>query len=580
MLYFQLFIFLLLIIFLGSFIKKDFIRKFFLLITSYIFILDLMAVFSKKTHIDYAFIANIDRNIIDISLKQFKFQIILFFSTIFLFSFFIFKFEKKFFLQIKIKLKKTITFLLFIITFLPNGIGYNFFTTFLFDFPQKIKLPEEVLEELGIKNKFIYGNNISAFSGKNVVFIYLESLEKGFLDNELFKNLTPNLNNLKKDWSFYDNYKSAFGSTWTMGALYSTQTGLPTTFGLQGNNIFNNICEIDVPSIGNILKKAGYNQIFINGPDLKFAGVGNFFRYQGFIPFGNQELSSEYDRSDWGVRDFDVFKEAKKWYLKLSKENKPFNLTILTVDTHFPKGIPDKRFKKMFPNTKDIEYTVQSVDYLVGDFINFLKKQPNFKNTIVYILPDHCIMGDEYVTPCVKILKKKERGLFLLTNAPKETVPNILTFYDLPQLFLKGIQVKTNVKFFKELIPNFNIENKRELLKLQELNLSLNHFKTIKENIEIIKNNNLFEVFIDGKKFESFNLDKYTKKYYPIDTNGNIKGNFLVEKEIVTPEMDFSKSKNKLEIMLDENGEPFIYFLKNNVIKLKKKKIELHELTK
>lgn len=578
MLYLQVFIFLLLIIFLGSFIKRDLIRKIFLLITSYIFTLDLMAIFSKKTHIDYAFIANIDFSIVDISLKHFKLQITLFFLTIFLCSFLVLKCEKKFFSHFKIKFRKTITLLLLILTFLPNGVGYTFFTTILFDLPHKIKAPKEALDKLGIKDKFVYGKDITATSGKNVVFIYIESLEKGFLDSELFNDLTPNLNKLRKKWSFYDNYKSAFGSTWTMGALYATQTGLPTIFGLQGNNIFNNICEMEVPSIGNILKKAGYNQVFINGPDLKFAGVGNFFRYQGFKTFGSDELSSKYDRSNWGVRDMDVFKEAKKWYLKLSKENKPFNLTILTVDTHFPNGVPDKRFKKMFPNTKDVEYAVQSVDYLIGDFIRFLKKQSNYKDTVIYILPDHCIMGDESVTPAVKILKKQERGLFLLTNAPKENTGEILTFYDLPRIFLNGMQVKTNVRFFKELIPNFDTENKREMLKLQELNLSLNRFKTIKKSIEVIKSNDIFEVFIDGEKFDSFKLDDETKKYYPMDNDGNLKGNFLVEREVITPGMDLSKSRNKIEVMIDETGEPFIYFLRDNVVKLKKKKIKIEEI--
>lgn len=579
MLYLQGIIFLILSIYIGSFIKRGFFRKCFLILASYIFTLDLMAILSKGSHLNYEFIANIDLSIVELALKNFKLQLSLFFMVIFFWTFVIFKYESFLYSHLKLKFRKIITITLLAISFLPNGVGYTFFSTLIFDLmPQRIETPEKVLADLGIEKKFIYGKNIKATPGKNVVFIYLESLEKGFLDNTLFNNLTPNLNRLKNEWSFYDNYKSLYGSTWTMGALYATQTGLPTIFGLQGNNIFNNICELEVPSIGAILKKAGYNQIFIKGADLNFSGVGNFFRYQGYKAFGDKELSKTYPRSSWGVKDKDVFEEAKKWYLKLSKENKPFNLTVLTVDTHFPDGIFDDRFKNMFPNDKGIEYSVKATDYLVGDFIDFLKKQPNFKDTVVYILPDHCIMGDESVTPCTKILNKKERGLFLITNAPKKDILGDLTFYDLPRIFLNGMQVTTNVKFFKELLPNFDIENKHKTLKLKNLNLALNHFKSIKNNIEIKVLKNNIDLYIDNELFDRFTLNSENKKYFPLDDDGNIRGNFLVEKEVVTPGMDLSKCKNKIEIMLNEKGEPYIYYLRKNKLKIVKKKIEIKEI--
>ena len=40
----------------------------------------------------------------------------------------------------------------------------------------------------------------------------------------------------------------------------------------------------------------------------------------------------------WGHEDEILYKRAKKQLEQLSSSDKPFNLTMLTVDTHFPRG--------------------------------------------------------------------------------------------------------------------------------------------------------------------------------------------------------------------------------------------------
>ncbi|MGL5903078.1 MAG: LTA synthase family protein, partial [Cetobacterium sp.] len=347
---------------------------------------------------------------------------------------------------------------------------------------QKMTLQKALIDLEINPEEYIGKDKIEAKRGKNIVIIYLESFEQNWLDNSLFlgKELVPNLKNRmnNKEWTVFSNYISLPGSTWTLGAQYSTLTGVPTYFGFEGNTVFQTIKKYNGVSVGNILEKADYNQVYMNGSSLEFAGHGKMYNFFGFKTYGRDELPKYYLQHDWGIKDKDLFEEAKKKYLELSKKEKPFNLTLLTVDSHFPKGYPDERLLEKIPrkDLSSLEYVIKSTDYLLDDFIKFLEKQENYKDTVVYILPDHLLMGSEKLVPEVKNLKQKERKLFFMTNA--NSLSNMdtkekISLYDIPILILKGIEVDTNYKFLKELNPNLDIKNENISNKISALNLSL-----------------------------------------------------------------------------------------------------------
>ena len=69
---------------------------------------------------------------------------------------------------------------------------------------------------------------VSKGNGKNIILIVLESMEKNFLDEELFPGLTPNLNRLKNspDSLFFELDNSA---SCTADAIFQMLYGMPTT---------------------------------------------------------------------------------------------------------------------------------------------------------------------------------------------------------------------------------------------------------------------------------------------------------------------------------------------------------------
>lgn len=339
----------------------------------------------------------------------------------------------------------------------------------------------DLLQNLGANDKYIFEKEIKAEHGKNIIIIYCESLENGYFDNNLFPNLMPKINELiaNDEVIYYKNYENCIGSGWTIGALYTTQTGLPCFFGTNGNTIFSRIKDSKLLSYAKVLESAGYNNIFLSSSNLNFAGTGNMMKILGYDVKNFDQFDIPYSKTGWGVHDKDLFEQAKIEYDKLSKIHKPFNLTLLTVDTHFTKGVPDERLSNIVSKqfTMDtIEYSVNSLDYLIYDFYQYVKSQSNSDNTEIVILGDHPLMGTEGNTPAVKRLKKSPRNITLISSKKSNLydINDKLRYYDIPYFILDIADVKSNAVFSKKLFLDMSPEKiEKENALFTNLNLKL-----------------------------------------------------------------------------------------------------------
>ena len=339
---------------------------------------------------------------------------------------------------------------------------------------------EQILSKLGAQGEYLATNKVTAQKGKNLVVIYCESLEANCLQNKNFVNEVPNLNNLiAQGWQSHDNYKCVDGADWTVGALYSTQTGLPAYLGANSDTLFGGVRQSDAVSYAGVLKQAGYKNLLLSNGDMNFAGTGNIMSCFGYEVKGHDKCKDAV-KTVWGVHDYDLFRMAKAEYAKLAQGSEPFNLTLLTVDTHFPKGVPDKRMRPYVnANIPDgsHEFALASLDYLLGDFIRFIEAQPNGKETVIVILGDHLLMGDFRHTPIIKKFDNEPRRVALLTNKANIALGEAkeLAYYDIPQIILNLAEVKHNANFSKELFPQMSdkfVADNKELF--TSLNLKLN----------------------------------------------------------------------------------------------------------
>jgi phosphoglycerol transferase len=130
----------------------------------------------------------------------------------------------------------------------------------------------------------------------------------------------------------------------TPSPAWSPQCGIPLFAPFEGNasasvsSFFpQNIC------LGDILKNSGYENYFVQGANLRFAGKDVFLKSHGFDHlYGAEELKTTVAdpayRNDWGFYDDTVLEETWKKFEELSQSGKRFSLFALTVDTHHPDG--------------------------------------------------------------------------------------------------------------------------------------------------------------------------------------------------------------------------------------------------
>ena len=137
--------------------------------------------------------------------------------------------------------------------------------------------------------------------------------------------------------------------------------------------------------------------------------------------YGREEIKKIMNIPDfltegWGIKDIDSFNFAKRKFLELSKQEKPFHILIKTIDLHYPQGEKEPRCQNITNNnSKNI---LKCTDNVINDFINFLKQQPNYDDTLIVILPDHLYFDNGDISKSLG--NKKDRKLYaIILNSGK-----------------------------------------------------------------------------------------------------------------------------------------------------------------
>lgn len=252
---------------------------------------------------------------------------------------------------------------------------------------------------------------------KNLIYVYLESMETTYtsVQNGGSQSICymPNLVNLaNENISFSNNdrvggFINTAGTGWTMGSLFATTSGIPFAFPVEGNMMQERTSFASkLTNLGDILDGFGYKQMFMCGSDAEFAGRKTYFKEHGnyeiydlYQARENGDIPSDYMKW-WGYEDKILYEIAKKQLLKLSSHEEPFNLTMLTVDTHHSGGFICELCGDEYDTTT--ENVVSCADKQIFDFIEWCKEQDFYKDTIIVLSGDHTRM-DKFLVESANI---------------------------------------------------------------------------------------------------------------------------------------------------------------------------------
>lgn len=237
-------------------------------------------------------------------------------------------------------------------------------------------------------------------NNKNIVYIYLESVERTYLDETLFPGLTPNLHQLEKESLAFTDIQQIYGSGWTIAGMVNSQCGIPLVTSGRGNSM----SSIDgflpeATCVGDVLSANGYNLNYIGGSSLNFAGKGKFYTSHSFNRIdGLDEIVNDLEdpqyRSNWGIYDDSLFEIVKQRFDELSSKDKPFGLFALTLDTHHPKGHESAYCTNIhYANGKEpMLNAIHCADKMIADFVEYIQASDVYDNTVIVISSDHLAM--------------------------------------------------------------------------------------------------------------------------------------------------------------------------------------------
>ena len=254
------------------------------------------------------------------------------------------------------------------------------------------------------------------FAGKprNIVWLYLEQIERTYLDERLFPGLMPNLGSLEEESLSFTNVHQVYGTGWTVAGMVASQCGIPLVTPSGNESAMTGMDQFlpGAECLGDILNEAGYDLNYMGGAILSFAGKGQFYQTHGFnrVEGYYKFVGTLDDRSykhGWGLYDDSLFTLAKQRFDELAAKDKPFGLFLLTLDTHHPKGYIAKSCKDLVyqDGTNPILNAVHCADRLAGDFIQYVKDSKFFENTLFVVSSDHLAMR----TTASKLLETGER---------------------------------------------------------------------------------------------------------------------------------------------------------------------------
>ncbi|MBO4862771.1 MAG: sulfatase-like hydrolase/transferase [Eubacterium sp.] len=248
---------------------------------------------------------------------------------------------------------------------------------------------------------------------RNVIFIYLESMEMSFADKEnggtFEKNMIPELTEIAKENEDFSGSSdtleggvSLTGTNWTMGAMFAQTSGLPLQVSIGGNKMETESEFFpDMVALGDILEDSGYKNYLMIGSEAKFGGRDTYFTQHGNYELLDYNWAIKEGKIPedyfvwWGFEDEKLFDFAKEELTDLAAKDEPFNFSILTVDTHFEDGWVCRLCDDEFGDNQYANVFACS-SRQTAEFVKWIQEQPFYENTTVILSGDHTTMDKDF----------------------------------------------------------------------------------------------------------------------------------------------------------------------------------------
>lgn len=470
----------------------------------------------------------------------------------------------------KIGIPSTLLLVLIILNIVLNRLGYatvlakqEFFTYHgkdvisLFDDREERLSEEKILtkEDIEYLRERVTKEN-GKYEGigkdKNLIVLQVESIQNFVINREYDgQEITPNLNNLidGEGSIYFDRYFQLLGVGNTSDAEFVTNNSL---YPSMKNPTYEQYSDNTFYGLPWILRNEGYKSWVFHGYKPEFWNREKAYPNQGFERFlSGDDYELINGGIGFGIADEHFFEQSIDYIKEMGE---PFHSFMITLTSHTPFNMPDIhekiKLRKEHEDTMFGRY-LQSIHYTdgaIGKFIEELKEENLYDNTIIAIYGDHVGLPptiDENKKNVEEYLKKPY-GFDEILNIPliihipgediKETVSTVGSQID----FLPTILNIMGIKNEKGIMFGVDMLNSTEGIVAQQTQMLKGSF---------IDQEKIFIMSKDGMFDNSKAKDLKTKKVVEIEKCRETYENVIKEID----KSDFVLKNNFIKNLLEKN---------------------------
>ncbi|HPI99819.1 MAG TPA: LTA synthase family protein [Enterococcus sp.] len=308
---------------------------------------------------------------------------------------------------------------------------------------------DEVIHSLTSKSSYIEDNYVAPDSVKltfpkqkrNLVHIYLESMENSYLGGDSKENLLPDLTALSQEGIHFSQDElfggpyQTYGSSWTMASVVNMTAGVPVKIATDRHAYGKKDYFLPgATTMGDILAEADYQQTLLMGSPANFSGIATYYQTHGNTQLVDYQQAKESHRLSedyyvwWGGEDQKLFSFAKEELTRLAASKEPFALTMQTIDTHFPNGYVSNEAPKLYEN--QYANVIAHSQKQVTEFVRWMQTQPFYKDTTVVLTGDHLSMDKDYFDNIPADYQRSTFNLILNSATPAKTTQRAYAPFD------------------------------------------------------------------------------------------------------------------------------------------------------
>lgn len=264
---------------------------------------------------------------------------------------------------------------------------------------------------------------VDAPASPDLVILYLEGFDRGYMDTERFGEIAAPLRDLEKEGISFINLHQIEATGWSLAGNIATQCGAPLLpFGARPLGDTSSIARImpDLTCLTDILVGRRYDVTYMSGAkiignQMGYYGFDNFFRTHGDITILDRDTISNPRTEElkaqamdaWGLADSELLDAAKTLFDAKAKENRPFAVFIATMDTHGPvAAISPACTESGEPIAhQDMRLAVECVSRISAEFVRSLFRDAKGRDLRVAVFSDHL----NHASNLIGILEQKPR---------------------------------------------------------------------------------------------------------------------------------------------------------------------------